>query len=233
MKTIILLLGSATFAPAALTFSSLFPVNTTIPDYNPTGLLFTQNISGSGITSISSLQVMLTVTGGWNGDLFAYLAHETGFAVLLNRIGRTDLVPDGSSSSGFAVTFDDAGAGGDIHLAAYTAGQPLTGTFAPDARADSPLTVTDSTIYRTEFLSSFTGLPGDGDWELFVADLSTGFESQLVSWGVTMTDTSMSAIPEPGSFVALGGLLAAGLCVRHRHHSRKRQLGKSDERATG
>ena len=30
----------------------------------------------------------LNLSGGWNGDLYAYLVHNSGFAVLLNRVGR-------------------------------------------------------------------------------------------------------------------------------------------------
>lgn len=221
MKFITLFLCSSSLAPAALTFTTLFNVNATIPDNSLTGLLLSQNITGSGITSISSLQVMIEISGGWNGDLHAYLAHETGYAVLLNRIGRTDLTPDGSGSSGMSVIFADAGAGGDIHTGTFTVGQQVSGIFAPDARSDSPFTVTENTTNRTEFLSSFTGLAGDGLWELYVADLSTGFVSEIESWGITMTDDSISAIPEPGSLVAVGGLIAAGLSIRHRPATRR------------
>lgn len=99
--------------------------------------------------------------------------------------------------------------------------QPVTGVFEPDGRTAHPVTgnVTDSSP-RTAFLSSFTGLPGDGLWELLVADVSGGYESQLVSWSVSMEGESISAIPEPGSLLALGGLLAAGLTIRHRKPNR-------------
>jgi len=61
-------------------------VNTVVPDNNPSGLAEAFTISGvSG--AISNVTVSLDVTGGFNGDLYAYLAGPGGFAVLLNRSG--------------------------------------------------------------------------------------------------------------------------------------------------
>jgi subtilisin-like proprotein convertase family protein len=79
----------------------------------------------------------------------------------------------------------------------------LTGTFQPDARNTSPLTVLANTG-RTDFLSSFNGLDPNGDWTLFVADVSGGDTHTLVSWGLEAT----GPIPEPGTttLLALGGL---------------------------
>jgi hypothetical protein len=38
--------------------------------------------------TITDVNVGLQLSGGWNGDLYAYLVHSSGFAVLLNRVGR-------------------------------------------------------------------------------------------------------------------------------------------------
>lgn len=221
--TLFLFVCGTALAPAAVivSYDTTFTESTFIPDNLQTGALFSRTIAGSDIGAITSLQVSLEISGGWNGDLYAYLAHESGFAVLLNRIGRTGLDPDGSDSSGMTVTFDDAGAGGDIHTGVFTMNQPVTGVFEPDGRTAHPVNgnVTDLSP-RSAFLSSFTGLAGDGLWELFVADVSAGDTSQLVSWSLSMEGTSISAIPEPGSLLALGGLLAAGLTIRHRKPNR-------------
>ena len=41
----------------------------------------------------------------YNGDLFAYLVHDTNFCVLLNRVGRSAANADGYPDSGFNITF--------------------------------------------------------------------------------------------------------------------------------
>jgi subtilisin-like proprotein convertase family protein len=219
--TFFLFVCGTALAPAAVivSYDTTFTETTVIPDNLQTGALFSRTITGSDIGAITSLQVTLEMSGGWNGDLYAYLAHDSGFAVLLNRIGRSGSDPDGSGSSGMTVTFDDAAAS-DIHTGIFTMAQPITGIFQPSGRTAHPVTgnVTASSP-RTAFLSSFTGLPGDGVWELFVADVSAGDVSQLVSWTLSMEGESISAIPEPGSLFALGGLLAAGLTIRHRKRS--------------
>lgn len=95
---VFLLLGLVSSAHAATTIVD-YTVNTSIPDDSPTGLSNTQTISGSTITGIQSLEVRLKLSGGWNGDLYAYLSHDSGFSVLLNRSGKTALDPIGSGSS--------------------------------------------------------------------------------------------------------------------------------------
>lgn len=45
-----------------------------------------------------TITVTINLTGGWNGDLYAHLVHESGFSVLLNRTGRSLADPDGSGS---------------------------------------------------------------------------------------------------------------------------------------
>ena len=72
----------------------------------------------------------MDITGGWNGDFYAQLVHDTGFAVLLNRIVRTGTMTVGSSSSGMLVNFDDQ-AELDIHRSP-TAGS-LSGSWQPDS----------------------------------------------------------------------------------------------------
>ena len=55
-----------------------------------------------------------------------------------------------------------------------------------------------NTSARTAFLSSFNGLDPNGTWTLFIADVSGGDQSTLVSWELDIT-----AVPEPVT-VALG-----------------------------
>ena len=51
-------------------------------------------------------------------------------------------------------------------------------------------------------LSLFNNLVANGQWTLFIADLSGGGQSTLVSWGLTVV-----TVPEPQTWaMAIGGL---------------------------
>jgi subtilisin-like proprotein convertase family protein len=184
---------------AAATTVVNYTVNSVIPDNNPTGLADTRTISGSVITGITSVEVRLEISGGWNGDLYAYLMHDSGFSVLLNRPGKTLLDVIGSGSAGFDITLSDA-AITDIHDIGPSG--HISGSFQPDARNVDPFDVLD-TDSRTSFLSSFQGLNANGAWTLFVADNAAGDQSTLLSWGL-----NISGVPEPSRTVLLmlGGL---------------------------
>ena len=173
-----------------LGYATNISVNYTVPDDSPLGVVSTMNIT-TPIGSITNVKVTLNITNGYNGDLYAYLVHQSGFAILLNRVGKTVSNPFGYGDPGFNVTLDDAAANGDVHdyrvtlfgNAVTPIGGPLTGAWAPDGRNVNPLTVLD-TDPRTAFLGSFQGLDPNGQWTLFVADLSAGDVSKLVSWGL-------------------------------------------------
>ncbi|MCZ7638525.1 MAG: hypothetical protein M5U12_22225 [Verrucomicrobia bacterium] len=66
-----------------------------MPDGNPSGWSDTRTLSGLPATGLLDVNVVLSVVGGYNGDLYAYLAHGGGFTVLLNRVGRTADAPFG------------------------------------------------------------------------------------------------------------------------------------------
>lgn len=178
----------------ALTDSTNIPVNLDVPDGNPDGLASSVTVS-TPIQVLTNLQVTLTITNGWNGDLYVYLVHDSGFVVLLNRPGKSDTLPFGYNDPGFDVTFDDA-ATTNVHtyrLALFgnentPLGGPLTSTWAPDGRNVDPATVS-STNTPSAFLSSFNLLNPNGQWTLFIADLASGDVSTLVSWGLQMGGT--------------------------------------------
>ena len=146
-----------------------------IPDGNPSGLASTQTISTS-ITEIQSVTATLEISGTFNGDLYAYLTHGTGFAVLLNRTGRSAANSFGYDDDGFDVIFDDL-APVNIHnyqgTTIPTPGSPLTGTWQPDGRTTDPDFVVDTDPPNAP-LASFQTLDANGGWTLFVADLSGG-----------------------------------------------------------
>ena len=65
-------------------------------------------IVSTPIAYITGLKVSLKLTGTWNGDLYCFLTHSSGYTVLLNRVGRRSGSSIGYSDEGFNVTFDAA-----------------------------------------------------------------------------------------------------------------------------
>ena len=204
----LVVLAVASVAPLhaqTFTFSGL---NAAVPDGNPNGLSNTQTISTS-TTAIGALTLTLNLFGTYNGDIYAYVTHSSGFAVLLNRVGRTGNTGSASfgyGDAGFQVTFSDSASNGDVHVYRNVmtpgAGSPLTGLWQPDARDVDPGLVTDTST-RSAYLSSFNGLDPNGSWTLFIADMSSGDTFTLDSWGLDITP-----VPEPATWAA--GLLILG-----------------------
>ena len=163
-------------------------LNETIPDNDPNGLASTINVSVP-LNDITSVDVTLDITGGYNGDYYAYVQYSSGLVVLLNRLDATVSNPYGSPGSGFNVTFSDCSL--NIGAAPVSAGQPLTGAWAPQAGS----------------LSTFDGMNpnGNGGWTLFIADESPGGQGTLDSWSLDVTGNSL-AIPEPTTIIS-GALL--------------------------
>ena len=207
-----------------VTETASYTPNVLIPDGSILGAADTR-IFSSAITGITNVRVSLNLTGApsagdaFNGDLYAYLTHGSGFSVLLNRSGRTTLNDFGYADSGFNVTFDDALPGADIHnyqLTANPAGGALTGTWGSDGRNLNPAAALDTTP-RTALLTSFNGLDPNGAWTLFVADVSPLSTARLASWSLEVTGSS--PIPEPGTALFGTLLTAVTLATRRRRSS--------------
>ena len=98
---------------------------------------------------------------------------------------------------------------GDIHLSPGDPGL-LTGRWEADGRFIDPDLVVD-TDPRNAGLDQLFGLDPDGEWTLFVADLSTGSQHTLRSW-----ELSITGVPEPTSLALL--LVAAPFLARRRRH---------------
>src|SRR5262249_4746974 len=114
------------FGARAATFT--YSVGAIIPDGNLNGFQNSQIISGlSG--PITDLNVTLQISGGFNGDFYAFLTHDNATAILLNRVGRNSTHQVGNPDAGFgpdafsnAFTLDDQAAT-DVHFyrnAAYS-----------------------------------------------------------------------------------------------------------------
>jgi subtilisin-like proprotein convertase family protein len=186
------------------TVSSSYATSLAIPDNDPNGVADTEIFGLAGYT-ITGLQVSLDISGGYNGDYYAYLRHGAlGFAVLLNRTGSSIANPYGYADSGFDVTLSDSAANGSIHSyqsVSNPQGGALTGLWQPDGGS----------------LSSFNGLDPSGAWTLYLADLSPVGIGTLTGWGLTVTadpPTVPAAVPDGGltlglMFLGIGAVVLA------------------------
>jgi subtilisin-like proprotein convertase family protein len=200
------MLAATVAARASIYTYDFTDVNAVIPDGSATGLADTRVISGATAYNgsegyIQGVTVSVNIESGFNGDLYGYLVSDSGFAVLLNRTGSTAGNEYGYGNTGFNVTFSDA-AGADIH--SYQNGSftlngngQLTGTWQPDGRAVDPSGAMD-TDARTATLASFLGGNPNGTWTLFLMDASTGGQSTLNSWSL-----SIDVVPEPATWAML------------------------------
>jgi subtilisin-like proprotein convertase family protein len=214
-KQFVLFLCGLALAGAAQA-DGLVNVGAVIPDNDPNGYQSSQSLSSLPMP-IAQVTVTINISGGINGDLYAFLSHNNTMAVLLNRVGRTGTSTLGYSDAGFgpnvalnSFTFSDL-ASHDVHYyrtVSYTlngSGQ-LTGGWQPDGRGLDPASAGSAfdTAARSNMLNLFNGTDGNGLWTLFVADMSPLGESTLVSWGLDIT-----TVPEPASStllcLALGG----------------------------
>jgi subtilisin-like proprotein convertase family protein len=152
-------------------------LNLAIPDGNPNGISSTITVGGE-LPTLMNLTLTLNVSGGYNGDLYAYLSYNGTLVTLLNRVGTGSgnaiQSTYGFSTAGFNnVTLSDTGTGGNIH------------------NVQSPGSAVSYTADGGS-LSSFNGLDPNGTWTLFFADLSGGSTSTLNGWSLDVT-----AVPEP------------------------------------
>jgi hypothetical protein len=199
--SLLVLLITAGAASAATIVTETFTMSTAsvIPDGDLSGLVQTINPATS-ITTVDLITITLNTTGGWNGDLYAYLWHNGTLSVMVNRPGRTTSLPDGSATGGMTLMLADAAAT-DLHMATGA----LSGSYQPDGRDIAPSLALD-TSPRTDSLADFIGSPASGDWRLFIADVANGGQANLTSWSITLTGAQ---VPEPTSAALMAISLAA------------------------
>ena len=190
-----LLLALAACLPAraalyTIDYTSGFNNGGVIPDGNVAGWSDTRTLSGIADLVITDVNVKLNISGSYNGDLFGYLVHGSGFAILLNRVGAGSggqpQFTFGYATSGFNNIKLDDSAIPNIH----TVQNPVTLTaYASDGGT----------------LASFNNLDPNGSWTIFFADMASGDSSTVMGWSL-----EINAVPEPVNLalIALGGILA-------------------------
>jgi len=197
--TLLALVGTAQAAIVVNNWSS-GTLNAVIPDGSPVGYATSQTFGGLGSSVINEVDVVLNISGGYNGDLYGYLVLQstdgsTTTSILLNRVGRTDALGFGDAGSGFSVTLvgysGTPPAYANIHDKVGTPGQATTGNYLADGRAIDP-NGNFSGANVTAGLNILDGKNPNGIWTLFLADMSGGDTSTLVSWGL-----DVSVVPEP------------------------------------
>ena len=206
-KILTVLMGLAALGVRAQTLTNSYTLtpNVVIPTANPVGI--TEQFAASGVAgAVADIQVTLDITGGFNGNLYAYLAGPQGqFAVLLNRVGVTAGNPFGYSDAGLNITLD-GDAVNNIHN--YGSGGPgsysLSGTtWAADGRNIDPQSagsVFDAASTGAN-LGVFQNTDGNGAWTLFIASLSAGGSPATL----TSAELSILTVPEPQAWVMLAG----------------------------
>ncbi len=182
------LLLTAIWAQATLTQTQSFSGGT-IADGNPLGTVFSGTYSQTGFNSpVLGATVGLEITGGYNGDLYAYLVAPNGTLVMLMNQPGVGVNGFGASGAGMNITLADSGSTG---IQGVTSGSVLSGTYSAAGT-----------------LGTFNNSTANGTWQLFFADLGAGGgTSTLNGWTLTLT-----VVPEPITW-ALGIFLAVFLAL--------------------
>ncbi len=179
-------------ARGSLTYAAIFNgLNTAIPVGNPLGVSVSESVSGLPVGStVVGLTVDLTISGGYNGNLYAYLVAPNGTLVtLLDRPG-TGSSPFGYLGSGLNVTLSDT-ASGSIQSTAETPGAVFSGAYQAAGT-----------------LGNINGSAADGTWTLFFADeVAGGGQATLDSFSLGIT-----AVPEQANMALL---MLLGLLLLH------------------
>ena len=183
----------ASLAAVATVRASLYPTGA-IPDGNPSGVSFVGTYDGAPAGStVSGLTVSLNISGGFNGDLYAYLVSPNGTLVMLMNQPGVSLNGIGAYGAGMNITLQDGASDhGSIQL--ETSGSLLTGSYNTAGS-----------------LANFNGSTADGNWTLFFADMANGGGNETLNgWSLNIT-----AVPEPVNIsLAIFGGAAAIVALR-------------------
>ncbi len=166
-----------------------------IPDCSPAGASHTFNVPDS--FTIDDLDIDLTITHTWMGDLCVTVTHPDGVtsATIVDRPGMADPGPcDGTGCCGCSadnyagVILDDEGSGG-----------PVEGLCTPDLASPPNYTPNNP-------LSVFDGMEAAGDWTISFVDGACGDIGTLDHWSLHFTTVGGGVDPcvPPGDAIRGG-----------------------------
>ena len=158
----------------SMTTTFSVPVNPplAIPDGSGVFASDTFVVPDSGI--ISDLNVGITISHTFNGDLIVRLTHNGTTVVLVDRPGFTGS-GFGFGDDGFNIILDDEGSGGSIENA--TTGGPAV-TSPPSYVPNNPL-------------SAFDGMDRNGTWVIEVSDNASQDTGTLDNWSLEAGQTGV------------------------------------------
>jgi hypothetical protein len=176
LSSVAVVLLAAASARAGLytdTFSSGSSVGV-VPAGNPVGAVFGGVVSGvpAGLT-VGSVTVNLQLSGGYNGNLCAFLVAPNGTTVVLMNQPGVAVNGFGATGAGMNITLSDAGSSS---VQSQTGSGTLSATYS-----------------AVGTLGSTYGSAADGTWDLYFADTTSGGgTSTLTQWSLNIT-----SVPEP------------------------------------
>ena len=202
---------AALLATAMSAGASLYSVGT-IPDGNPVGVSFNGTYDQAPLgATVSGLTVSLDISGGYNGNLYAYLVAPNGTMVLLlNQPGVSLGNPFGYAGSGFNITLSDS-ATGSIQTTPETPGSNFGSGLDYQAAGS---------------LSGFNGSSADGAWTLFFADETAGGGQAILNgWSLNIT-----AVPEPANMaLVIFGMGFVGFGITRYFRNARKSAMRSDQ----
>jgi subtilisin-like proprotein convertase family protein len=161
--------------------------STDVPKTIPDTAVTTSSLTIADSVVITDLDINLTLTHTFDGDLDILLRNIASNITILLSGNR------GGGGNNFTnTTFDDEAA-----TAIGSGSAPFSGTFRPE-----------------QALSAFDGLNAQGTWELIIDDQVALDSGELLSWSLIVSGTA--AIPEPGALALLGAGLIGLAGVRRR-----------------
>ena len=165
-----------------------------IPDESSPGVIFSGTVSDAAGMTVSGLTVGLSISGGYNGYLYAYLVAPNGMRVtLMDQPGVSESNPFGASGAGMNITLQDGSGTDHGWIQNETSSSFLTGSYNAAGT-----------------LANFNGSAVNGTWELFFAS-----EASVVGRGASTLDSwslDITAVPEPVNVaLTLFGIMAIAI----------------------
>ena len=195
----------------ATLYTEAFSTSTAIPVGNPVGVEISETVSSSSIPAgmtVLGVTVGLNISGGYNGNLFAYLVAPNGSEVTLMNMPGVSQNGFGASGAGMNITLQDGTVSNPDNIA--------------NIQNETSSSVLSGSYNAAGSLSGFNGSLADGTWTLYFSDLgSGGGTSELNSWSLDIT-----AVPEPVNVALIIslGLLASGGALGNLMRGKKLKL---------